>query len=259
LIHNRVRSDFEQRGYATVSFQTGYKWDQWMDADYYLSSDTDTDRDPSSGSAITPFEYIYLRSTALQPLVENSPLAVQRFFSHYEQVHFVLNELPRVATSIPSPKFVYAHIMAPHAPYIFLPDGSLNADSRYYNLETGSPSNPQLETKGYLNGIDFLNAQIPGILETIIKDSRVPPIIILQSDHGLVLQERRYNNLMTFHFPNGGNAYLYPTITPVNTFRLISNIYFGTDLPLRNDVSNDADVGRPFIQKKVQPFPAECP
>jgi hypothetical protein len=149
--------------------------------------------------------------------------------------------------------------MIPHAPYIFLPDGSLNTDSRYYNLETGSPSNPQLEVEGYMNNIKYLNSRITPIMESIIHDSKTPPIIILMGDHGNIINERRFNNLMAFHFPNGGNDSLYPTITPINAFRLVSNLYFGTDMPLRNDVSNDGDVGRPYIQKVVPPFPEACP
>ncbi len=259
LIHNPVRSDFEQRGYTTVAFQTGYKWDQWTDADYYLVRQPDTNNDQEKTSPLTPFEYLFLKNTAIFPFIEHSSLTIQRYYGHYEQVNFTLDELPRIATSIPGPKFVYAHIMAPHTPYIFLPDGSLNRDSRFYNTETGTPSNPKLQAEGYINNIQFLNSRMLVILDEIIKKSDIPPIIVLQGDHGYVLEERRYNNLMAFHFPNGGNASLYPTVTPVNTFRLISNLYFGTNLELRNDVSNESDVGHPYLQKRAQPFPETCP
>jgi len=257
LIHNPVRSDFEQRGYTTVAFQTGYQWDQWTDADYYLVQPPDTNTKKSS--PLTPFEYLFLKNTAIYPFIENSSLTVQRYYSHYKQVNFTLDELPKVATSIPGPKFVYAHVMSPHTPYIFLPDGSLNTDSRFYNTETGTPSNPKLQADGYINNIQFLNSRMLKILDEIIKNSKIPPIIVVQGDHGYVLEERRFNNLMAFYFPKDGNASLYPTITPVNTFRLISNLYFGTNLELRNDVSNESDVGHPYLQKRAQPFPETCP
>jgi hypothetical protein len=259
LKHNRVRSDFEQRGYTIVAFQTGYSWDEWTDADIYLKLDNAEINNEKQASFITPFEYIFLRNTAIYPFIENSALAVQRFYQNYNEVNHTLDKLPKVASSIPGPKFVYAHIMSPHTPYIFLPDGSLNTDSRFYNTETGTPSNPNLEAEGYINNVKFLNSRMPGIFSEIIKNSKVPPVIILQGDHGYVIPERRYNNLMAFYFPNGGNEALYPTITPVNTFRLVSNLYFGTDMPLRNDVSNVADVGRPYVQKRDIAFPAICP
>jgi len=259
LIHNPVRSGFEQRGYTIVGFQTGYQWDQWTDADYYLTLKDDTANDETASSSITPFEYIFLRNTAIYPFIENSTLAAQRFYSHYRQVNFTLDELPKIVSSIHGPKFVYAHIMSPHTPYIFLPDGSLNMDSRYYNTETGTPSNLGLEIEGYINNIKYLNSRVPGILSDIIRNSEIPPIIVIQGDHGYVLPERRFNNLMAFYFPNGGNASLYPTISPVNTFRLISNLYFGTNMHIRNDISLDADVGRPYAKEVVKPFPETCP
>lgn len=256
LVHNPVRSDFEQRGYTTVAFDTGYQWDQWTDADHYLKPTTG---ESGPVSPITPFEYLFLKSTAVYPFIENSPLEIQRFYGHYERVNFTLDELPKVADSIPGPKFVYAHIMAPHTPYIFLPDGTLNTDSRFYNTETGTPSNLKLQAEGYINNVRYVNSRLPAILEKIITNSKIPPIIVIQGDHGYVLEERRFNNLMAFYFPNGGNASLYPTITPVNTFRLISNLYFGTDLKLRNDVSNDSDIGHPYLQRRVPAFPETCP
>ena len=260
LIHNTVRSEFEQRGYKTVAFQTGYQWDQWTDADYYFAfqSDTTTTTEGKSYS-LTPFEYLFLKNTAVYPFIENSSLAIHRFYGHYQDVNFTLDELPKVATSIPGPKFVYAHIMAPHTPYIFLPDGSLNTDTRFYNSETGAPSNPDLHAEGYTNNVRYMNSRMVGILNEIIKKSKISPIIIVMGDHGFVLEERRFNNLMAFHFPNGGNASLYPTITPINTFRIIDNLYFGANLELRNDVSNNGDVGNPFVQKRVPPFPEVCP
>ena len=259
LVHNRVRSDFEQRGYTIVGFQTGYQWDQWTDADYYLTMKGDPANNETVTSSITPFEYIFLRNTAVYPFIENSLFATQRYYGHYKQVNFTLDELPKIAVSIPGPKFVYAHIMSPHTPYIFLPDGSINMDSRYYNTETGTPSNPDLEAAGYVNNIKFLNIRMLEVLSGIIKNSKIPPVIILQGDHGYVIPERRFNNLMAFHFPNGGNASLYPTITPVNTFRLISNLYFGTELHIRKDFSMIADVGRPYAKEVVKPFPETCP
>jgi len=259
LLHSQVRSDFEQRGYTIVGFESGYQWDEWTDADKYITIRDDPANAEFPASSITEFEYIFLRNTVAYPLFENSIFAVQRYYDHYNRVLYQLDELPKVASSVPGPKFVYAHIMAPHTPFIFLPDGSLNTDSRFYNLENGTPSNSALWTEDISTGIEFLNSRMTGILSEIINNSKIPPIIVLQGDHGYLIGERRYNNLMAFYLPNGGNLSLYDTITPVNTFRLINNLYFGTDLKLRNDVSLDADFGRPYARKAVKPYPETCP
>ena len=40
-----------------------------------------------------------------------------------------------------------------------------------------------------------------------------------------------------YYLPNGGDADLYSTISPVNTFRVILNYYFNMDFELLKDVS----------------------
>ena len=48
---------------------------------------------------------------------------------------------------------------------------------------------------------------------------------------------------------------LYPTITPVNSFRMIFNGYFGQNLPLLEDVSFYSNYDDPFSYK---PIPNSC-
>jgi hypothetical protein len=259
LLHNRVRSEFGQRGYKIISFQTGYKWDEWIDADLYITPTYNLPSDELNNLSITPFEYLFLRNTALYSFIESGRFATERYYDHYHRTIFTLNELPYTAL-IPGPKFVYAHIMTPHNPFVFLPDGSLNTDSRYYDSEKGYPSNTELFTPGYLNSIKFLNSRLPDIIDEIIKNSDTPPVIVLQGDHGYIIPERRYNILNAYYLP--GQEYdglLYPSITPVNTFRIIFNQYFNTNLELRDDLMIRADIGGPYRKGRSIPFPESCP
>jgi hypothetical protein len=43
--------------------------------------------------------------------------------------------------------------------------------------------------------------------------------------------------LNAYYLPGTGQAGLYPSITPVNSFRVVFNAYFGTDLPILPDRS----------------------
>ena len=43
--------------------------------------------------------------------------------------------------------------------------------------------------------------------------------------------------LNAYHLPNGGNSLLYPSVSPVNTFRVIFNYYLGADFDLLEDRS----------------------
>jgi hypothetical protein len=56
--------------------------------------------------------------------------------------------------------------------------------------------------------------------------------------------------------PDGGESDLYPSITPVNTFRLIFNEYLGTHLNLLPDRNYALNDGLPYdfvdITKKVR-------
>jgi hypothetical protein len=258
LIHNKVRSELEKRGYKIISFETGYQWDEWKDADLYLAPKSSTVLDYLLSPTITPFEYIFLRNTAVLPLVQNSSFVTTRFYPQFNRVNYVLEELPKLVT-MSGPKFVYAHILAPHYPFIFLPDGSLNTDNRYYDTEESAPSDSALFTAGYINNVKFLDHRIPDIVKAILDKSKTPPVIVIQGDHGFVIPERRYNNLNVLYLPNGGTRELYPEITSVNTFRVIFNAYFGAKLELLKDVSLDADIGYPYRRRVHKPFPDACP
>jgi hypothetical protein len=72
-------------------------------------------------------------------------------------------------------------------------------------------------------------------------------VIILQSDHGVPWLARTQKNkidykphlsiLNAYYLPDFDASQLYDTITPVNSFRLILNHYFGTDLEIMEDRS----------------------
>jgi Sulfatase len=145
----------------------------------------------------------------------------------------------------PGPKLVFAHFLLPHPPYVFNADGSFHAE------EDGRDVAPNYERQ-----LRYTDTQIKALvtkLQALPEDRR--PIIVLQADEGPYPQ--RYN-ADTVHFDwsgatqdelhmkygilNGydlpgltGDSGLYPSITPVNSFRLILNKYFGTDTPLLPD------------------------
>jgi hypothetical protein len=78
LVRSRVRNELEQRGYKTISFQTGYQWDEWVDADLYITPTYNQSSDELNNLSITPFEYLYLRNTALYSFNESGRFATQR-------------------------------------------------------------------------------------------------------------------------------------------------------------------------------------
>jgi len=104
----------------------------------------------------------------------------------------------------------------------------------------------------------FANSKVQSALEAIISRSVEPPVIILQSDHGpgsLLNKEdlrstylkERMSILNAYYLPDSGDAQLYEEITPVNTFRVVLNSYFGTDLELLGDESYFSTWSHPYV------------
>jgi hypothetical protein len=198
-----------------------------------------------------PIEAMLIRSTALliwsdstyKSLPSFSPTIFATtktaFEDHINRQLYILDQLPKIP-SIPGPKFVFAHILIPHPPFVFTPNGAIQSDPGFYSENGYGPINGLYEVKGYLNEIQFLNNRMPDILHTIITKSNVPPIIVLMGDHGSSFVDH-FTILNAYFLPDNGMQQLYPSISPVNSFRFIFNTYFGAHFDLLPDISYDKD------------------
>jgi hypothetical protein len=82
-------------------------------------------------------------------------------------------------------------------------------------------------------------------------------VIILQADHGpgayldyesmehTCLKER-FSILNAYYFPGQDRDILYTSVTPVNSFRMLFDSYFNTDLGLIKDRSYYSPWSRPY-------------
>jgi hypothetical protein len=254
---SRVRFALQSLGYRTVAFDSGYEWSRIRDADVYLA----LGKDNLAIQSLQPFEIMFLKSTALRLFTDYTILTDQGDFNlpasqynvHINLERFILSTLPGLAKD-PAPKFVFAHILIPHWPYVFLPDGSIREDPTYYTDEDLPPS---LRDRGYLDSVQFINAQMLTILKQIIDDSPTPPVIVIMGDHGLS-DDNRTKNFAAIYLPNGETSTFFPTITPVNYFRIVFNTIFNANLPLLPDISyrNIAPNGSPV---DYRPFPETSP
>jgi len=86
--------------------------------------------------------------------------------------------------------------------------------------------------------------------------------VIIQADHVPIIRCRvmmlTTNEVMrilnAYRFPGDNKSTLYPTITPVNSFRVLFNDYFGAGLPLLKDQSWCSPVRvRPYSWSDVTP------
>jgi hypothetical protein len=166
-----------------------------------------------------------------------------REYRHYQQNVFALETLASIP-DLPRRNFIYAHLFVTHQPFVFYPDGSFH------------PSLVQ-DGNAYRDQVLFANKRIPEIVKSILQKSDPKPIIIIQSDHGFVTGVDRVKILNAYYLPDSNNEGLYETITPVNTFRLIFNIYFGGEYEMLPDISryihNKVD-----NKKEIREAPSSC-
>lgn len=248
---NATRKNLENLGYKFVTFATSYKWSTIRDADLFLSRDDNT----YGIQFITPFEQILVDSTALSIYSDyKRKISGEKYFggshplaNYIGQEEFILNQLPKIA-EISDPTFTYAHINITHKPYVFSPAGYL-----VYEDETSTNvENNRHFPEGYIYAIQYINTQILSIIHEILEKSSIPPIIIIQGDHGYWKEGYPYFSnispiLNAYFIPGIQTEDYYPRISPVNTFRLIFNEYFGGQYKLLPDESyNISDINNPL-------------
>jgi hypothetical protein len=243
--NSRVKAAFRGLGYQIIVFETGYNFTELEDADIFYKL-------PSS--TLNGFEALLLRNSAML-LPADFGLLDQYELTDDERKRqltlFVLDRLEEVP-SIPGKKFVFVHLVIPHPPFVFGPDGeSLVVEPYYENGEAGYKKEDF--RRGYRNQVMFINARILEALKQIIANSSQTPVIIIQGDHGpaKIPEEKRMNILSAYLFP-GTEPDLYPSLTPVNNFRLVFNTYFNTSLPILPDKSHYVDINYPYKFKEMQ-------
>ncbi len=222
------------RGYKFAHFQSG--WGSTGRNPY-------ADRDIKCGN-VSEFTEVLVRTTILRPLAN-------RFISHdrREVVLCTFEMLPEVQQTIDGPLFVFAHILVPHPPFLFGPDGEpIGGDPGLRSRDW---------SQYYLGQLEFVTEKVELLVDELLAEAETPPIIILQADHGTksireegepnqrILRER-LGILNAYYLPDDGEELLYETITPVNTFRLVFNAYFDTNYDLLEDRVYFCKLKRPY-------------
>jgi len=275
LKNNEVRALLKNVGYKTVAFQEEYPLVEFDNSDVLIGTDH-----PSINSAyLYPFEVMYQQSTAAIILTALDPggkleAFIQSIFAnqnkgsldlagltgpgkdfvamHIISTDFILDHITDVP-AIAGPKFTYVHLFIPHAPFVFGPDGEIMTDPGYYSGERAGATTEAYQLIGYVNQVQYIDKRMVPILQAIISKSKNPPIIILMGDHGLE-NANRLTDLLAYYLPKNGSARLYPNISPVNSFRLIFDEYFGANYSLLPDKTYIGDT-----LTAPDPFPGCAP
>ncbi|MFT7592167.1 MAG: hypothetical protein ACI9UJ_002096, partial [bacterium] len=169
----------------------------------------------------------------------------------------------RVMETIPAknePYYVHGHVLAPHQPFLFDKDGNSVQPGHNYNIwrPLDSTTDNSFYKKGYIDQLQFVNKKLVHLIDKIIADSKTPPIIILQGDHGSCSELRnhhgfenndfkeRFSIINAYYFPDQDYRMLYDSISPVNSFKVVMNKYFDGDYELEPDRALYSDWDFPY-------------
>jgi hypothetical protein len=143
--------------------------------------------------------------------------------------------------------------MCPHPPFVFGPSGEPIEPPWPFSIEDcdgwleQSGATREGYRSGYRDQVVFLNRKLRDAIDSILSHPTRPRIIILQGDHGPgsdVVRDvakadvrERFGIFNAYLLPGDGRRLLYDSISPVNTFRVILNHYFGTHYERLDDRS----------------------
>jgi hypothetical protein len=270
--NNLVRDQLEGIGYSTIAFNNDLEATSLSDADYFW---------PSTGNPyfredvplswwLTPFEGLLLETTMVRVFLEFAgPLqsSLGRVVSdpnyelHRLRIQYVFSTLPEIP-KMEGDFFIFAHVVAPHPPFVFDVNGEpINPTGAFTYFDGSDYLNfvgPQEEyIRAYRDQLIYINTLVLESIRGILENSEQPPIIILQADHGPGAYldwesfpdsnlEERIGILNAYYFPRQDYTAIYPSISPVNSFRVIFNEFFQTGFPLLEDRSYASPAVRPY-------------
>ena len=230
---NRVVSTLRGEGYEFVAFASGYTITQILSADRYLQGRRFMTEFQATIYGMTPLRSFLPRASGTRDKNRWDPV-----FKEFG-VPFILEELGRLSRG-EQPMFVFAHIISPHSPHVFDQKGVVVREPRNYR-------------DGYCAEAAYMDATVPAVIDSILAKSP-DAVIVIQGDHGPWrdygegkpswdglredLIRDRSEILNAYRIPlSTANEKLYPTISPVNTFRVILGSYFSMNFPLLPDRS----------------------
>ena len=245
FINNKIRSLMHGYGYQ---FVTGRGHSSVVDINnsdlyfnYWQNQKKDDDLDAQR------FASLYFNTTALRVISEiykDNPAKVswlpywiasnresEAYLAEATYWYYQNNYMFDSMESIPQRQgnyFVYAHIIAPHGPYVYRADGSFN-----YPLDSND------EKVLYAEAVTYLNKRVLELVDTLQSESDVEPIIIIQSDHAIHQMStglEKHKILSAYYLPGTLTTPPYATLTPVNNFRIIIRNYFDPSMELLPDI-----------------------
>ncbi|NPA92638.1 MAG: LTA synthase family protein, partial [Chloroflexi bacterium] len=234
---SRTWEILKEAGYISVAVASDWAPTNNTKADVYLHP---------KPLHIIGFPAYYIATTPLKifaPLL--SPIA---FFTSTSGHRMLINyDFDTLANLPPTsqPKFVFAHIIAPHPPFVFDAQGNPRDPGYPFTFNDGNdfPQSKAVYREAYINQLQYINQRVEDMVESILANATRPTVIIIQSDHGPGLYTdfssaqntclwERLSNFTALYLPGVSPQDVPEDLNAVNIFRLVLNTYLGTDFPM---------------------------
>jgi hypothetical protein len=182
---------------------------------------------------------------------------------HLKHNTWALDTLDRLRRES-GPKFVFAHVLLPHPPYVFDRDGRYIPPAEAATLR---------EVDAWHRQLDYTNSRLRAFIERLLaRPESEQPIIILQADEGPWPErygadkfgfdwatatprelEMKFGIMNAWYVPGGTDALaLDPRQSAINTFPVLFGRYFGLDdYPLLPDRVFASSWGRPYRSVEI--------
>jgi len=254
---NKVFKSLKSIGYQTIHFDTPTSSCKKIEkADIFYTSEV-------KGQEINIFKQKLLETTPLPAICELWPqeknITKESYDIHRQKILFSLEKI-KETTALDQPFIAFAHIYIPHQPFVFNAQGEeVNPEypyTRWYTVLDGRDINEYIEN--YLQQLSFANKAVTELTNYLLTNSKEPPIIIIQADHGPASRidqfdkedqtqlKERQSILNAYYFPDQDYSNLYESISPVNSFRVIFNKYFQTNMDILEDKSYHLSRKKPY-------------
>jgi hypothetical protein len=187
------------------------------------------------------------RSDLRRSLVNTTMLSLlQKDYAHdADHVKRTMAALPLVAERL-EPTFAFAHVLTPHRPFAVYAD----CQPRKERFPLGGPWLSH-RRQVYVEQVQCVNSQVLSVISELLRRSSVPPIIIIQGDHGTPSlgydkapsaravsppqARERFNPFGAYYLPDGGDKAFADSVTLVNVFQKILSYYFGAEIAAAPD------------------------
>lgn len=200
---------------------------------------------------MTEFEYEILQQGAF-PSIVSGPQSHWLIGQHRERIAATFDKLRVLATERQNrPKFVFAHVMAPHPPIAFGPTGEERDGWPCF------PAHCSIWTGGEWPGDDwegptgdqvaYVNSRVVATAKDIIANSARPPVIIFLSDHGHRHEFADPDEMLRSFFlaSTPGHAGMFPEdVTPINVVPRLLRAYTGAAVPMAPEESYWLDLAK---------------